>query len=208
VDDWRCTSGIACETDTDDVAYFEALIDDVSSRVQIDADRIFVTGLSNGGAMSFRLACELPRIRGAAPIGGAMQFTTGAECKPSDPRPILYVHGTTDPCWRYEGGEPNCPTGQSGKKHISAQRTINEWKTIAGCRPEPLMTDAWRDGVNDDITTQLQQFQGCFSEFTHLKVEGGGHTWPNGHAYLGEMTIGPVSRDWGNEVLLDFFDRH
>ncbi len=207
--DWRCTSGIACEENADDVSYFDALIDDVTSRVNIDENRIFVTGLSNGGAMSFRLACELPRIRGAAPIGGAMQLTTSSECKPAQPPPMLYIHGTTDPCWQYQGGESQCPVGQEGKKHVSAQRTIDEWKALANCQPDPLVTDGWKDSMtDDDIMTQLQQFQGCSAEFTHLQIIGGGHTWPNGHAYLGETTIGPVSRDWGNEVLLDFFDRH
>ena len=193
----------------DDIAYFDALIDDIAERITIDRNRVFVTGLSNGGAMSFRLACELSaKVRGAAPIGGGLQFVTAEKCEPGTPVPMLYAHGTDDPCWQYQGGASKCPVGQDGKEHLSVQQSLEAWQGASHCDPQPLLTDAWKDGVSDDIQTRLHQYQGCDAEFTHLEMIGAGHTWPDGHLYLSDMVVGPVSRDWGNEVLLDFFDRH
>lgn len=204
--DWRCTSGRACEEDVDDVAYFSALLDDVGSRVNVDPNRVFATGLSNGGAMSHRLACELSdRIVAIAAVGGAMQLTTSDVCEPTQPVGVLHIHGTEDPCWRYGGGVPDCPTGQRDLAHVSVDRTMSEWSVILGCDEEPT-TDTLKDTHNDGTETNRHTWAGCTAALEHLEIEGGGHTWPDGHQYLGEATIGPVPRDFGSEVILDFFD--
>src|SRR5262245_1348699 len=56
---WKCVSGKACKEGVDDLAYFRALLDDVERAVGIDTRRVYSIGLSNGAAMSHRLACEL-----------------------------------------------------------------------------------------------------------------------------------------------------
>ncbi len=208
VDDWRCTSGHACETDVDDVAYFEALLDDLESRVNVDLGRVYATGISNGGAMSHRLACELSeRIVAIAPVGGAMQLTTSHPCEPPEPVAVLHIHGTDDPCWRYDGGAPDCPTGQGGLAHVSVQRTLDEWSERLGCDAETV-EDALPDAEEDGTTTVRVSHQGCAASLEHLMVQDGGHTWPDGYQYLGEWLIGQTPRDWGNEVIWEFLSRH
>lgn len=205
VGEFRCTSGAACTQDVDDVTYIRALLDDVESRVAIDTTRVYSTGLSNGGAMSHRLACELSeRITAAAPIGGAMQFTTSDTCTPSRPVPVLHIHGTEDPCWQYEGGESECPTGQKGLVHVSVQRTLDEWSVLLGCgeATESRVEDVAEDGTT---TTQIT-FADC--ELEHLKIEGGGHLWPNGNQYLKAATVGTAPRDWGNERIWAWLSEH
>lgn len=201
---WRCASGRACDDDIDDIAYFNDLLDDVEERVAVDTARVYATGLSNGGAMSHRLACELSdRITAIAAVGGAMQFTTTATCAPARPVPVLHVHGTDDPCWRYEGGEPDCPTGDKGDAHVSVAHTLDEWADILGCdgaHTEETLPDTAQDGA----TTTRITWSGCAAPLQHLRVDGGGHAWPDGHQYLKESIVGPVWRDWGNEVLWGF----
>ncbi len=206
VGDWRCASGKACEDGIDDVSYIRDLLDDVESRVEVDPGRVFATGLSNGGAMSHRLACEAADIFAAvAPVAGAMQLTTSDVCEPTSPVAVLDVHGTDDPCWKYDGGEPDCPTGQRGKEHVSVQRTMDEWAAILHCQGDPLEA-AVPDTSDDGTTTTHVIWQGCDRPLEHLRIEGGGHAWPDGDQYLPERTIGVVPRDWGNERIWSFFD--
>lgn len=206
--EFRCVGGEACEDGVDDVAFINALLDDVGRKMNLDETRVYVTGLSNGGAMAHRLACELSdRVTAIAPIGGAMQFTTNARCEPTMPVPILAVHGSDDPCWPMAGGTPNCPVGDRDLKFVSVSRTMREWGGLKRCENVPL-EDQLPDTSNDGTTTVRQTWQGCDSELTLLRIDGGGHTWPGGYQYLGPRVVGPVATDWGNEVILNFFQRH
>lgn len=207
VDSWRCVSGKACEENLDDVAYFDALLDDISKRIKVDRDRVFVTGLSNGGAMAHRLACERSEsIAAIAPVAGALQFAVSGTCEPTRPVGILHIHGADDPCWKYEGGEPECAIGQSGKNHVGVESSMSRWASILGCEGQP-DEDRLPDTASDGTTTLRRTWSDCGTRLQLLKVEGGGHTWPNGQPYLGESVVGKVTHDFGNEVIIAFFDR-
>lgn len=201
---WRCVSGKACDEGIDDVAYIEELLDDVEARVAVDPTRVYATGLSNGGAMSHRLACELSdRIAAIAPVGGANQLAAAGECAPARPVPVLHVHGTADPCWQYEEGPPDCPVGGGDAPHVGVEQTMEQWAEVLGCDAAPsevALPDTARDGTSSVRLT----WSGCDAPLEHLRVDGGGHAWPDGYQYLRERVIGPVPRDWGNEVIWDF----
>jgi len=208
VDEFRCVSGKACEEGVDDVAFIGSLLDDIGERMNLDPSRIYVTGLSNGGAMAHRLACEMSdRITAIAAVGGAMQFTTSGSCRPERIIPILQIHGSEDPCWPFAGGSPECPVGSREKRFVAVSRTMSEWAALKRCANRPL-EDTLPDTTDDGTTTLRRSWTGCENELTLLRIDGGGHTWPKGHQYLGPNTIGVVSRDWGNEVILNFFARH
>lgn len=79
---------------TDDVALFKALVTEVSKHVNVDAKRVYATGLSNGALMSYRLACEAADVFTAvAPDAGQIAVSS---CKPSRPVSVLDIHGTAD----------------------------------------------------------------------------------------------------------------
>ena len=118
-------------------------------------------------------------------------------------RSILYTHGVDDPCWPYAGGATDCPIGKDLGNFVSAERTLDDWKTVRGCKVDPT-EEALPDTKDDGTSTTRLTWEGC--GLTHLRVEGGGHTWPSGYQYLGERTIGVVPQDWGNEVLWEFFE--
>ncbi len=210
VDNWRCTSGDACTQDVDDMAYLDALLEDLEGRVRVDQDRIHATGLSNGGAISHRFACErADRVASIVAIGGAMQLTTSHECAPSEPVAVMQVHGTADPAWRYEGGVPDTViTGQADKEHVSVERTMDEWAEILECSDEDPEVMNLADPETDGTSTTRHAWQGCQADLVHLEVTGGGHAWPDGWQYFNEKTIGPVVRDWGNELIWEFLKDH
>ena len=206
--DWQCVSGRACKDGVDDIAYFQALLDDLDRWVAVDPVRIYATGLSNGGAMSHRLACQMAgRIAAIAPLGGANQFAATSVCTPSRPLPVLQIHGTADPCWRYEGGKAACAQRDDTAK-IAVDESMRIWAAIDGCgpagQPEPFASE-------DGIETLRVRWAGCRdgAEVVLLRMEGGGHVWPGGWAYFREGIIGPMVAGWSaNRAILDFFRRH
>lgn len=204
---WQCTSGPACRTGADDIGYVLQLLDEVERTVPIDRARVYATGLSNGGAMSHRVACELPeRFAAIVAVGGANQFeAAGGTCKGAVP--VLQVHGTDDPCWSYTTSTASC-LDEDDLQKVGVAETIEGWRRRNGCAA---VTDeqAIEDRARDDGTTSTRfRYQGCEADVELIRVEGGGHTWPGGNQYLGASTIGRVTRDFDSEALIEFLLRH
>lgn len=203
-DGWRCVAGRACEEDVDDTRYVADLLDELARLTPIDPARVYAVGLSNGGAMGHRLACTLAdRISGVVAVGGANQWATTHPCDPARPIPILQVHGTADPCWTFDGGPTDCPIGQDDLAHVAVPDSMAGWATRNGCSGDPTERHLPPSAADGLATTRLT-WPGCAAPVELLRVEGGGHTWPDGFAWLGERTVGPVARSWGDEVLVDF----
>jgi len=203
---WQCVSGRACKDGVDDIAYFRALLDDLSRWVAVDSRRIYATGLSNGGAMSHRLACQMAdRIAASAALGGANQYATTSVCAPPRPVPVLQIHGTADPCWRYEGGKAACAQRDDTAK-IAVEESMRIWAAINGCAS----AQAARPVASEPrIETVELRWAGCRAETALIRMQGGGHVWPGGWAYFREGVIGPMVGGWSaNRVILDFFRRH
>jgi len=204
----------ACEQGIDDIAYFDALVDDLLGVASIDRQRIYATGFSNGGGMSHRLACaRADRLAAIAAVGGANQFAAGATCSPSRPIPVLQIHGSDDPCWPYAGGEASCLPGQGGNYAGVLATVIGDerdpgWVTRNGCEPTPILSDL-EDPVDDGTRGTLMSFAGCAAETALITVEGGGHSWPGGDLYLSEDRIGRLSRDFSaSQRIASFFAAH
>src|SRR5690606_3308049 len=98
--------GTAWADAVDDVGFVRALIEHLEAEYCIDARGVDATGMSNGGFLSHRLACELSdRIAAIAPVAGVLGVDP-ASCAPSRPVPVWQFHGTEDPLVPYEGGTP------------------------------------------------------------------------------------------------------
>ena len=170
----------------DDVHYISMLLDDVQSKLCIDAHRIFVTGFSNGAGMSGLLACRLAgRLAAVAPVSGNFYALPGG-CHPSRPLPILYVHGSADPLLLYQG------TSDSAWSLPPVQQWLQEWAVRNGCRHGPIIF------LHTSRFTG-EQWTGCQGNaiVIHYRIEGGGHTWP---AKLGNSSS--LAGIW------DFFQAH
>jgi polyhydroxybutyrate depolymerase len=176
---------------------------------------VYATGISNGAAMSYRLACQMAdRIAAIAPIGGANQFSTLESCAPSRPVPLMHVHGAEDPAWRFEGGVGRAAwPGQDAEargRHISVPETIAAWAALNGCQPLP-QVDELPDRVEDGTRVRRERYAGCRqgAEVVLYAIEGGGHTWPDGYQYFSVERVGRTSRELNaNEVMWEFFRQH
>ena len=111
----------------DDVGYLRGLVDETSAEYNIDASRVYFVGHSNGGFMSYRMACEASDVVTAiASLAGAT-FATEEECTPDQPVSVLQIHGTDDATILFDGGR------NTGGSYPSAPESVRRFATIAGC---------------------------------------------------------------------------
>ena len=202
-DGFQCVSGKACRDGIDDIAYFEAMLNDIGTAFQIDTAAIYVTGMSNGAAMAHRLACELTgRVAGIAAVGGANQYATTEPCTGSTA--VMQIHGDADPCWPYAGGEISCLDGNPGAKAGVAE-SVADWAERNRCK-QPPATEKVPDRNLDGTLTTIHRYSDCRKPVLLYVVENGGHTWPGGYQYFGERRIGKMSRDFSaSEEIVKFF---
>lgn len=141
----------------DDAAYLMAIIEQVSTDYNVDSKAIFLAGHSNGGFMSFRMACQhADAIAGIASLAGAT-FAGTADCTPSEPVSVLQVHRTRDETIFYDGGSI------VGVDYPSAPQTVESWVASNGCDTTPTITaDALDlDGGIDGAESDVETFGGC-----------------------------------------------
>jgi polyhydroxybutyrate depolymerase len=157
----------------DDVAFIDNLIDSLKAIYNIDPQRIYSTGMSNGGFMSYALACKLNnRIAAIASVTGSMIVPDLNACKPKRPVPVMEIHGTADPVVPYEGG--------TLLDFAPVPKVIEAWVGFNQCNPMPLITPVPNTNPLDGCTAERIVYAGGKNGAVveHYKVIGGGHTWP------------------------------
>ncbi len=181
---------------TNDIGFLNALIDTLNIKYPINLDRVYACGMSNGGFMSYRLACELShRIAAIASVTGSMTTQTFNDCNPERPVPIMEIHGTSDLIVNYNGA--------TGIKSIPA--VMEYWAGQNACPAIP-ETTLLPDVINEGSRVERSIYQPCAqqSEVVLLKVIDGGHTWP-GSTNSG---FGNTNRDINaSQEIWDFFNR-
>jgi polyhydroxybutyrate depolymerase len=168
----------------DDVGFLIALIDTVNAAYGTDLNRIYSTGFSNGGFMSYRLACEAgDRIAAIASVAGTMTTASLTACQPSRNMPVMHIHGTNDYVVFYNGGFGN----------TSVNEVLTFWNTANECPSIPTIENL-PDLVPEGSTVQKQTWAPCAdsTEVTFFKINGGGHTWPGSVGITGS---GNTNRD-------------
>jgi polyhydroxybutyrate depolymerase len=196
-----------------DVGFISALIDSMIKDYNINPKRIYVTGISNGAIMSYRLACELSdKITAIAPVDGNIPILLYPECSPSRPVSVLAINNTDDPLVPFYGGEIY------GKLHriklgkvLSVDESIGFWVDRNMCSITPVMAEEPdRDPKDGTRVTMKQYINGIEgTEVVLYAVDGGGHTWPGGIQYLPAWIIGKTCKDIdANEIIWSFFKKH
>lgn len=162
---WNVTS----TTGVDDVGFISDLIDSLDAAYSIDLERVYATGMSMGGFMSYRLACELSnRIAAIAPVAGLLAFFP---CTPPKPVPVLHIHGTADPVVPYAG----------------VDASVMHWVSNNGCPTEPVISNLPDINQLDNSTVTSYYYGSCngSTEVILYSVIGGEHTWPGSNIYIG-----------------------
>jgi polyhydroxybutyrate depolymerase len=159
----------------DDSAYLLSIIDAVSAEYTVDPKRVFVFGHSNGGFMSYRMACDhADRIAAIASLAGET-FLDPADCSPSEPVSVLQVQGTADGTISYEGGS----TPVINKAYPGARQTVSTWSQYDGCNPTATVDENGLD-IEQSIEgqeTEAETFDGCPAgiDVSLWTIDGGAH---------------------------------
>jgi len=174
----------------DDVKFIDELITYIIDNYHADSSKIYVTGMSNGGFMTSRLACELnKRIAAVAVVAASMDRDMSYQ--PTQPMPVMYIQGTKDAFVPFTGGQMK---GVGGIIY-SHEEILKKWAEIDKCGSKPVVTNL-PVLVNDGTSIQKEEYSGTDG----LKVIGftivdGGHTWPGGTQYLPKFMIGSLSKN-------------
>ena len=190
----------------DDVGFLVALAGKLQKDLGVPAGHVFATGLSNGGFMSNRLACDRADVFAAiAPVAGTLGV--GAACHPSREVSVLESHGTADAVVPFNGGDVH---GRGGVSHsISATSMVDQWRAADGCQGDPVAQQL--PDVGDGTTVRRFDSTACAAstEVVFYRIENGGHTWPGGKQYLPKAIIGPTTVTFdASQVIAQFFLTH
>jgi polyhydroxybutyrate depolymerase len=162
---WNATD--ACcnfsRADVDDVVYLTSLIAEIQAKLAIDPKRIAFVGHSNGGFMTYRMACEQAGLVAAIVSVAGATFADRADCAPSEPVSVAQVHGTADDTIDFEGGRI------SGATYPAARMTAETWAAYDGCgeKGSPLSAkvdvDANLSDGTDPAEASVVEWSGCTS---------------------------------------------
>jgi polyhydroxybutyrate depolymerase len=145
----------------DDVAFISAAVADITAHLGIDRARVYATGMSNGGIMSYTLACATDIFAAIGPVAG----TQLNACRNPRPRSVMHVHGTADSLVPYGGGQ-----GFSVINGPSVPDVNAFWRNVDRCDAPTATTD----GRVTTSTAACAEGRGVVL----ITVDGGGHEWP------------------------------
>jgi polyhydroxybutyrate depolymerase len=152
---------------TDDSGYIRGLIDTVRAQYNVDDTRIFITGHSNGGFMSYRMACDHADIVAAIASFAGATFNNPASCNPSEPVNVLQIHGTADATILFAGGAIN------GTTYPGAVQSVETWNQYNGCT-----NTADTSAPNLDLVSTLAGAETTVTRYTDgCSLGGSGELW-------------------------------
>jgi polyhydroxybutyrate depolymerase len=189
--------GDARDKNVDDVGFVTQMIKNITGQMNIDRGRIFAIGMSNGGMLSHRLACEMPgTFKAVASVAGPDSTT---RCNPGQPVSVLHIHAKNDDHVLFNGGTGAGSFKDESKitNFTSVPETISRWVQRNHCNPTParVLTVA---GAYCDLYSQCDD--GAAVKL--CVTETGAHSWPGGHKPRGETTSKAIS---ANNEIWNFF---
>ncbi len=194
--------------DVNDVAFIRRLIDFMLTEYRIDSNRVYVAGMSNGGFMTMRLACELSdKIAAVAAVAATVDSAVDANCQATKAMPVMLITGDKDRLVPVNGGiVPRLPHSVL----LSHSALARKWALRDSCKMLPVITDLpelRHDGTTVTKTVYSGGRNGA--EVISYLIGNGGHTWPGGYQYLPAMLIGKTTHDLNaSEAIWNFFKNH
>ncbi|HAP68795.1 MAG TPA: hypothetical protein DCR04_03570 [Flavobacteriales bacterium] len=189
--------GVPTET-VDDIGFVSALIDTIAADYNIDLNRVYSTGMSNGGFMSYTLACQLSnRIAAIASVTGTMVTPNLNACNAQHPTPVMQIHGTADATVPYLG---------NAQGFVAVEALVDYWVAFNNCNPTPVETAVPDIDQTDLCTADRFVYSGGDAGTTVelYRVNGGAHTWPGAL-----FNIGVTNQDFSASVeIWRFFNQY
>jgi len=178
--------GFTLGSTVDDVDFIDKLLDDLILNYSIEESRVYSTGMSNGGFMSFLLACQLSdRFAAVASVTGSMTPQTFDQCNPERTVPVLQIHGDDDRVVPYNGAIWT----------KSIDDVMAYWSTHNNCDETSDLFNVNDSNTSDGSTVEQYVFDNgnqC-SSVVHYKIKGGDHDWPGA---WGNMDINGSNEVW------------
>lgn len=205
--DGRNTS--ADQAGIDDIGFIHRLVDTLLRRYNIDSNRIYLCGFSNGGFMVQRLACQSPgKFAAMASLGASMDTGLYRQCAPPRLVPMAFFNGTADPAMPYNGGPMQNP---QVRPVVPVDSAVQSWVRRNQCQQAQPVFHFPDVFVGDSSTAQLFRYSqcACQSEVLFYKLINGGHTWPGVFVPGQAAVLGNTNRDIQASLeLWQFFNAH
>jgi len=188
----------------DDVQFLKQLVSHLKKtlRLRIDDKKIIIIGMSNGGLMAMRMACEQPKwLFGVGVVAASMTTDLASTCaKTAKPLAMVFVFGDQDTAFLSDGRQvkPFKASQQLGS-HIGIAGTIKLWREINQCADAEVMIPIDRD-KKDKTQVTRRAYKSCEKPVVFYDVKGGGHRWPdveasNGRFLVKRLNLGLASHD-------------
>ena len=195
------------ESTANDIGFLNAMLDDLEIKFNIDKKRIYATGMSNGGFMTYRVACEMAdRIAAIAPVASTLLMNN---CNPSRSISVIHFHGLKDKIVNFEGGPSKIKSNLKILDDLrSVEESINNFVNINNCPTTSKITYQ-----NREATCKTYSPCNRNTEVTLCTIKDGGHTWPGGNYGIDKTWykkfVGKLSHDISaNDAMWDFFEKH
>ena len=193
--------GKAMLNDENDIGFVNALIDSVSSKYNIDSNRIYACGFSNGGTFSYELMCGLSnKIAAFGSVGGNFSINENRLCKIDREIPLIHIHGTKDRLQKYN---------KSDGDFLSTIESVNYWTKYN--QLDKIVFENMEDVHKQDRTT-VERYtyskDNSDTKVIHLKVVNGGHLWLGSHIsdWFLRLFVGKNNHEINSsKELVDFF---
>jgi len=195
----------------DDTEFIQNVIDDLSQDLNIDRDRIYVAGLSNGGFMVQRLACDAPGyFAGYASVAGAGFGGMETVCEGDESVNMLVMHGTLDNNIQWNGNPQTLPNGETFYGALPIPTLVEYWAQRMQCTGSE-REDVDIPEVDDETGLAIFTATGCRNDAELLvyAIINGGHNWPGIDGGIPSQVAGQINLDVNaTQVIWDFFSSH
>lgn len=196
-------AGVCCgppvRRGVDDVGFVLAVLDQVERDLPVDRGRVFATGISNGGMLAYRLACDASdRFAAIAPVSATL-VTDG--CSPTVPVSVLHIHGLVDGNVPFDGGVPTKSFQPNPPAYRPVRESLDVFVRADGCDPDA------RVRTRGVVTTE--RWRGCTgrSAVELVTIADGGHSWPGGKQMARVLDPPSTALD-ATSLIVEFFAAH
>lgn len=192
--------GRARDKNIDDVGFIKAVVERISAQTSIDPARVFAIGMSNGGMMAYRLACDASDVfRGIMSVAGTDNTN---ECHPARPVAVLHIHARNDDKVLFNGGAGDAFRRNKGvvNDFTSVPDTITKWVALDHAEPTPR-----RVLTIPGASCDLHAAQSGGAPVELCVTDTGGHSWPGGKKKARRAAATPSQAINADDVMWDFF---